>query len=50
MNTVSTILHVIVMIVTAIFVLGIFIQSTKEVWENFKEDYTPWFKNTKVGI
>lgn len=50
MNTVSTILYVIVMIVTAIFVFGIFVQSNKEMWENFKEDYTPWFKNTKVGM
>ena len=50
MNTISTILYVIVMIVTSIFVLGIFVQSNKEMWENFKKDYTPWFKNTKVGM
>lgn len=50
MNTVSTILYVIMMIVTFIFALGIFVQNSNEMWENFKKDYTPWFKNTKVGM
>jgi hypothetical protein len=50
MNTVSTILYVIVMIVTFIFVLGIFIQTNKEMWKNFKEDHTPWFRNTRMGM
>ena len=40
------------MTLTVIFCLstGIFVQTSKEMWENFKEDYPDWGKNTGIGM
>ena len=33
-----------------LFAMAIFIETSRELWEMFKEDHTPWFRNTKVGM
>ena len=50
MNTVSTILYVAVMLVLGLFVLGIFIQTNKELWDVMKSDVIRWFKSTRMGM
>jgi hypothetical protein len=50
MNTVSTILYVTMMLVLGLFVLGIFIQTNKELWDVMKSDVIHWFKNTRMGM
>ena len=50
MNTISTILYVAVMLVLGLFVLGLFIQTNKELWGVMKSDVIRWFKTTMVGM
>ena len=58
MNTISTILYVVVMLVFAPLVLGIFIQTNvelwnevgKEVWDDMKSTVINWFNDTKMGM
>ena len=58
MNTISTILYVIVMSVFMPLVLGIFIQTNvelwnevgKEVWDDMKSTVINWFNGTKMGM
>ena len=50
MNTISTILYVAVMLVLGLFVLGIFIQTNKELWDVMKSDVIRWFKSTRMGM
>ena len=50
MNTISTILYVAVMLVLGLFVLGIFIQTNKELWGVMKSDVISWFKSTRMGM
>ena len=50
MNTISTILYVAVMLVLGLFVLGIFIQTNKELWGVMKSDVIRWFKSTRMGM
>ena len=50
MNTISTILYVAVMLVLGLFVLGIFIQTNKELWGVMKSDVICWFKSTRMGM
>ena len=58
MNTISTILYVVVMLVFGPLVLGIFIQTNvelwnevgKEVWDDMKSTVTNWFNDTKMGM
>lgn len=39
-------------ILTGVFLFAVvlFIQTSREVWENFKEDYGDWFKGTRIGM
>ena len=58
MNTISTILYVVVMLVFTPLVLGIFIQTNvelwdevgKEVWGDMKSAVINWFNDTKMGM
>ncbi len=50
MNTISTILYVAVMLVFGPFILGIFIQTNKELWGYMKSDVIDWFNDTKMGM
>ena len=58
MNTISTILYVVVMLVFAPLVLGIFIQTNvelwdevgKEVWGDMKSTVINWFNGTKMSM
>lgn len=58
MNTISTILYVVVMLVFGLFALGIFIQTNvelwnevgKEVWGDMKSTVINWFNDTKMGM
>ena len=58
MNTISTILYVVVMSVFAPLVLGIFIQTNvelwnevgKEAWDDMKSTVINWFNDTKMGM
>ena len=58
MNTISTILYVVVMLVFGPLILGIFIQSNvelwnevgKEVWDDMKSTVTNWFNDSKMGM
>lgn len=58
MNTISTILYVAVMLVFGLFVLGIFIQTQVEfwnevgkgIWDDMKSTVINWFNDTKMGM
>ena len=58
MNAISTILYVVVMLVFGPLILGIFIQSNvelwnevgKDFWNDMKSNITDWFDNTKMGM
>ena len=58
MNAISTILYVVVMLVFGPLILGIFIQSNvelwnevgKEIWDDMKSDVTNWFNDTKMSM
>ena len=58
MNTISTILYVVVMLAFGLLVLGIFIQTNvelwnevgKEVWDDMKSAVINWFNGTKMGM
>ena len=58
MNTISTILYAVVMLAFGLLVLGIFIQTNvelwnqvgKEVWDDMKSTVTNWFNGTKMGM
>lgn len=50
MNTISTILYVAVMLVFGPFILGIFIQTNKELWGYMKSDVIDWFRTTRMGM
>ena len=58
MNTISTILYVIVMSVFAPLALRIFIQTNVELWNEVGKDFwndmkstvTNWFNDTKMGM
>ena len=54
METIRTIFYVIGMIVATIFILGLFIQTNKELWEEVGKDalaeIKEWFKHTKLGM
>lgn len=58
MNTISTILYVVVMLAFGLLVLGIFIQTNvelwnevgKEVWDDMKSSVINWFNDTKMGM
>ena len=58
MNTISTILYVVVMLAFGLLVLGIFIQTNvelwnevgKEVWDDMKSTVINWFNDTKRSM
>ena len=58
MNTISTILYVVVMLAFGLFALGIFIQTNvelwnevgKDFWNDMKSNITDWFNGTKMGM
>ena len=58
MNAISTILYVVVMLVFGPLILGIFIQTNvelwnevgKEVWDDMKSTVINWFNDTKMGM
>ena len=58
MNAISTILYVVVMLVFGPLILGIFIQSNvelwnevgKDFWNDMKSNITDWFNDTKMGM
>lgn len=58
MNTISTILYVAVMLIFGLLVLGIFIQTNvelwnevgKEAWDDMKSTVINWFNCTKMGM
>ena len=58
MNTISTILYVVVILAFGLFALGIFIQTNvelwnevgKEVWDDMKSDVINWFNDTKMSM
>ena len=58
MNTISTILYAVVMLAFGLLVLGIFIQTNvelwnevgKEVWDDMKSAVINWFNDTKMSI
>ena len=50
MNAISTILYVAVMLVFGILVLGIFIQTNVELWNNMKSTVINWFNDTKMDM
>ena len=58
MNAISTILYVVVMLVFAPLVLGIFIQTNvelwnevgKEAWDDMKSTVINWFNGTKMSM
>ena len=58
MNAISTILYVVVMLVFGPLILGIFIQSNvelwnevgKEVWGDMKSTVINWFNDTKMSM
>ena len=58
MNTISTILYVVVMLVFGPLILGIFIQSNvelwnevgEEVWDDMKSTVINWFNDTKISM
>lgn len=50
MQTITTILYCIGMIMMFLFAMGIFIQTSRELWESFLEDYGDWFKTTRIGM
>ena len=58
MNAISTIPYVVVMLVFGPLILGIFIQSNvelwnevgKEVWDDMKSTVINWFNDTKMGM
>ena len=58
MNAISTILYVVVMLVFGPLILGIFIQSNvelwnevgKEVWDDMKSTVINWFNDTKMSM
>lgn len=57
MNTILTIFYVAAMLVSVammlvlgLFILRIFIQTSKELWDDMKSDVIRWFKTTTVGM
>ena len=58
MNTINFIFANVIALVFGLFVVGIFIQSSKELWEevgkdsweDLKSTVISWFKQTKVGM
>lgn len=57
MNTILTIFYVAAMLVSVammlvlgLFILRIFIQTSKELWDDMKSDVIRWFKTTMVGM
>ena len=58
MNTISTILYVAVILIFGLLVLGIFIQTNvelwnevgKEAWDDMKSTGINWFNGTKIGM
>ena len=50
MSIISTIFTYLLLAVIFCVAVGIFIQCTKEMWENFLEDYGDWFKTTTIGM
>jgi len=57
MNTILTIFYVAAMLVSVammlvlgLFILRIFIQTSKELWDDMKSDVIHWFKTTTVGM
>lgn len=54
METVRTIFYAIGMIVAIIFILGLFIQTSNELWEKVGKDalaeFKDWFKFTSFGM
>ena len=50
MNIISTIFTYLLLAFVFFVAVGIFIQTSKEMWDNFLEDYGDWFKTTTVGM
>ena len=50
MQTITTTLSCIGTIIMFLLAMGIFIQTSRELWESFKEDYGDWFKTTRIGM
>lgn len=58
MNAISTILYVVAMLAFGLLVLGIFIQTNvelwnevgKEVWGDMKSTFINWFNGTKMSM
>ena len=58
METIRTILYVVVELAFGLLALGIFIQTNvelwnevgKEVWDDMKSDVTNWFNDTKMSM
>ena len=54
METVRTIFYAIAMIAAIIFILGLFIQTSNELWEEVGKDaleeIKDWFRSTSLGM
>ena len=50
METIRTILYVVVELAFGLLALGIFIQTNKELWGYMKSDVIDWFKTTRMGM
>ena len=58
METIRTILYVVVELAFGLLALGIFMQTNvqlwnevgKEVWDDMKSNITDWFNDTKMGM
>lgn len=50
MNTILYILYIIVMAAITLVVTSIFIQTSKELWNEMKPEIRDWFKTTKFGM
>lgn len=54
METIRAIVYVAVMLIVFFFVLGLFIQTAKELWEDVGKEVTndmiSWFRHTTLGM
>jgi len=50
MKLIADIFNYILLTGAFLFAVALFIQTNRELWENFKEDYGDWFKSTRIGM
>ena len=50
MNTISTILYVVIMLAFGLLVLGIFIQTNVKLWNEVGKEVWDWFRTTRMGM